>query len=112
VDVIERAARALSLALYREERGDRDAPEPPSSGLDENLVMSYIDQGSTDLGFCVRAVLTAIREPSPEIINAYIERCDLGGDLVGDINTTCHPIYAAWTAMIDAALSEQQQDEV
>ena len=50
-----------------------------------------------------RAAVEAMREQSEAIINAYYERCDLGGDLYqeGDY------VEDVWRAMIDAILSEK-----
>lgn len=48
----------------------------------------------------VRAVLTAIREPSEDMLDAYFNLTNLGGDLISATPAE------AFTAMIDAALAD------
>jgi hypothetical protein len=91
---IERAARALALALHREDLGDRNAPSSPASGIDENLVIDYLDQGATDLGYCVLAVLRAIRD------------LDLSDRLPPRYWPGSHSAEQAWRSVIDKLISE------
>lgn len=60
---LERAARALAVEFDRQDGGGHS---PDEVHFKEGLTLDFIDQHNVDCGALVRAVLTAIREPSEE----------------------------------------------
>lgn len=87
---IERAARALAVELARQDGSDVKPEEVRFYG---GLRLDYIDQTDVDFAGLVRAVLQAIREPSPEMVDDGMETVD-----------DAHFVRTIWRAMIDAAM--------
>ena len=93
---IERAARALVAELDRQENGAEF--EPDLVEFKDGLRIRYIDQYDVDVGALVRAVLLAVREPTPKMLDFAFMQAPAGCD--------DSDIANIWNAMLDAALSE------
>ena len=70
-------------------------------------VIDACDHDRVDHELCIRQaraaiseVLDALMEPSEGMVEAYFDRCDLGGDLMGSPDDPRHPMFAAWQAML------------
>jgi hypothetical protein len=83
---LERAARALEKQLFKR----ITAIERPVNGARYPITIS----GPMDMQEAVRAVLTAIREPSDVMLDRAYNHMEANG---------CDPRFA-WEAMIDAML--------
>lgn len=97
--LVERVAWAMFDKLM--------AQTDPWSFAHGNDPASVVMDGSFDLTEIAVWAIEAMRSPTPEMIKAYWDRCDMGGDLLDDRGPDEREgehIARAFSAMIKAAL--------